>query len=518
MTVMVRLALQGALDAECADELSVLFDGRNGPQVREALFSTIVDAMSSVAMRSRRPEGGRQATELPVSVPVLHDWIGRVFPGAGRVLAHDSARRLIPLVRSMLADRPATVKGYRLRVVESGARAPARPGDALDAVLRDGPLVVYDPDFALIVDLLPVESGPARAFAMPGALLEAVQQGELWIVDRHLDTRALLAAWPRRGGAFIAREHGGGQTLRELGPPVECGRVDGGRVYEQSVGISDELGSSCVFRRIEWHLDRPAGDRDAIQRFLTSVPAAHLGAPDVVDLARRTWSRALPVPLDRVFHGGAPALTSPRDAALACGVAALAYNVLSVIASALTSGQTLDERERERLPLQAATGVRATYAGMMIAVPGEFWRRYDHLTPGQLGRLLASIGTNVDSRSARKQRRELRIAPEAKAALRAASLDAMLCDASGGDAGDRPLAEQRAVTMATRDFSSNPSKALRDAAASPVMVTKYGQAIAFLISVEDWNRMRDEHRDRALSRIGAEYGGGHRAERYEIVR
>ncbi|MGH8780548.1 type II toxin-antitoxin system prevent-host-death family antitoxin [Paraburkholderia sp.] len=46
---------------------------------------------------------------------------------------------------------------------------------------------------------------------------------------------------------------------------------------------------------------------------------------------------------------------------------------------------------------------------------------------------------------------------------------------------------QQAVSMATRDFSRNPSKALREASTHPVMVTKYGQPVACLIPIDYWN-------------------------------
>ncbi|WP_455289820.1 hypothetical protein [Cupriavidus necator] len=50
-------------------------------------------------------------------------------------------------------------------------------------------------------------------------------------------------------------------------------------------------------------------------------------------------------------------------------MAALAYNVLSVIATALKSCHELDAGEIEISPYCLATEIRAHYAGMMIAVP-----------------------------------------------------------------------------------------------------------------------------------------------------
>lgn len=63
------------------------------------------------------------------------------------------------------------------------------------------------------------------------------------------------------------------------------------------------------------------------------------------------------------------------------GVAALAYNVLSVIATALRICHELDSRDIELSPYYLASEIRATYAGMMIAVPAQVWEGYDSLTP-----------------------------------------------------------------------------------------------------------------------------------------
>jgi prevent-host-death family protein len=49
--------------------------------------------------------------------------------------------------------------------------------------------------------------------------------------------------------------------------------------------------------------------------------------------------------------------------------------------------------------------------------------------------------------------------------------------------------------MATREFSKNPSKALREADSQPVLVTKYGQPIACVLSIDQYNSMLDKLHD-----------------------
>jgi hypothetical protein len=56
----------------------------------------------------------------------------------------------------------------------------------------------------------------------------------------------------------------------------------------------------------------------------------------------------------------------------------------------------------------------------------------------------------------------------------------------------RQILGQGAIEMATREFSKNPSKALREADAQPVLVTKYGHPIACVLSIESWNDLLDK--------------------------
>jgi hypothetical protein len=536
ITVMARLALQCALDPEWID--GVFAQAGNGQQIRESLFSVTVELMSMIASGLRytvRAAAG-VPPELPVSITALHDRISRSRSGWSRVLVRDSVKRLAPLIQPLvqpLAGQPASASGYRLRVVD-GSHLPASgncspgPSGCVHTLMpqagsrvgvRTGaPFVVYDPALSMIVDLVSCEAGPMQEETIAEALLDSVQPGELWIVDRHFNTRAIVTGWQRRNSAFIVQDHGCGPALHEAGRCVKKGRNEWGLVYEQPVGTTDESGVSLALRRIEVHLSHPDASGDKIIRILTNVPAAHLGAEEIAHLSCRRWSETLAVPLDLVFRGEIVSLGRPRAAPLALGVAALAYNVLSAMAGAVIHENELDARDRLRLPHYMATGVRTAYAGMMIAVPSEFWQRYDQLAPDDLCDILRKIAPHVDSRSSNRQRREPGASPETKAMLRAATLDVMLCREPAEDLDDEPLSGLRFIAMATREFSSNPSKVLRNTAESPVMVTKYGQAIAFLISVEHWNRMKAERRETILDRLAAAHAGTESAARSEAAK
>jgi hypothetical protein len=76
----------------------------------------------------------------------------------------------------------------------------------------------------------------------------------------------------------------------------------------------------------------------------------------------------------------------------------------------------------ELSPYYLAGEIRATYAGMMIAVQAEVWQTYDSLMPAQLGRTLLKIATHVDARALRKHPRGPK-RPRRKAMLQAAWQD-----------------------------------------------------------------------------------------------
>ncbi|MXN76975.1 type II toxin-antitoxin system Phd/YefM family antitoxin [Burkholderia sp. 4701] len=516
MAIMARLVMQCALHDEWVDVAAEIEGEPDGEQLREALFSLAVDAIATIAARSRPSDG--HVAGLPAgfgaAVAALHDRMSRLRAGWGRALVQDSVELLLPATAPAPRAREWTraAGGLRLRVLDGGATRAAPAHDADDAAHApaDGPrtLPVYDPELGMIVDLLPAERGRVHARAFVAAMLEAVKPGELWIVDVPLEVGALLSGWPRRGSAFVVRDDDDGRV--GFGTPGDwqgAGTLDGGPVVEQAVRIDGEPG--LALRRIEW---RRGGD-DMPLRVLTNAPASQLDAVQVAQLASRRWRDALPLPLplDAVL-GHAPGGNVPaRAALLACGIVALAYNVFGVMANVVTHALELDARDAERLPAHIAAGVAAAYAGMMIALPPDWWRRYDQMPATTLAQIVRLLAIHVDPRSERRKRREHKLSAKSQALLRAATLERLLHD-DGDDAASNVFS-LRTIAMATRDFSSNPSKALRHASEALVMVTKYNRPIALLVSIDDWNRLLGEVRETSVSRLSFGHAGATQAVR-----
>ncbi|BCQ56868.1 hypothetical protein BLKGLAD_59300 [Burkholderia gladioli pv. gladioli] len=542
MAIMARLVMQCAVDDPWLDSAESDDDAEREP-VREALLACVADALVAIGTGTRAAAGTAgfvppamsaapspaMSPEFAPAVTVLHDRMSRLRAGWGRALVRDGAALLQPLAARRPGAWAEAAAGLRVRVLDGGAMPASLactpgpdgcvhgfagdPPDALPAVLP-----VYDPEYGMVVDLVPCERGRAHERALVAALLESVQAGELWILDGRFGTAGMLSGWPRGGGLFLIREHGCAPAWQACEAPRELGELDGGVLHEQAVmmpgapaatdmaGVTNEavetIGEAAMcLRRIEW---RPRLRGVEPVSVLTNAGAGLLDAARLMRLARLRWREALPLPVEPVFDAARYAELPARAVPLARGIVATAYNVFSVMTGAVAGELELDARELERLPLHVAAGVRLAYAGMMIALPPAWWRRYDHLSIGSLGTLLGLLAHHVDPRSERRRRREHRVSAKSQALLRTATLDRLLHDDNDDLASN--VFNLRTIAMATRDFSSNPSKALRHAGEALVMVTKYNRPIALLVSIEDWNRLLGEVRETSVSRLSLEGG------------
>jgi hypothetical protein len=80
--------------------------------------------------------------------------------------------------------------------------------------------VAFDPDGALVVNVVPTEAAHVQERLLMPALLQQAQRGELWLTDCNFSTRAILGGWAALGACFIVhtprravrRAHAGAST------------------------------------------------------------------------------------------------------------------------------------------------------------------------------------------------------------------------------------------------------------------------------------------------------------------
>ena len=95
----------------------------------------------------------------------------------------------------------------------------------------------------------------------------------------------------------------------------------------------------------------------------------------------------------------------PRAALLAFGVAILAYNVLAIIARAITVQHQLDTEKLEISSYYVAITIKADYAGMMIAITPSTWDTYEHFSAQKLAQTLLRIAAHAEPHRLRKHPR-----------------------------------------------------------------------------------------------------------------
>lgn len=115
--------------------------------------------------------------------------------------------------------------------------------------------------------------------------------------------------------------------------------------------------------------------------------------------------------LESVLHSEVRTLGFPRAALLAFGVAVAAYNVLSLIQTAVRvkHARTLVDTEAEISPYYIATEIRETYAGMMIAVPERQWKRYESVTVKELTKILLGLAAQTNPMKLRSHPRKPKV-------------------------------------------------------------------------------------------------------------
>ena len=146
------------------------------------------------------------------------------------------------------------------------------------------------------------------------------------------------------------------------------------------------------------HLDHPTEDGDTVVRILSNLPSA-VNAKHIAVLYRRRWSiERMFQWLESVLQSEIRSLGYPRAALFAFSVAVLAFNVLSTIRSAIERQHAVDPQDdKARLSFYyVACEIRASYTGMMIAVPSEAWRQYQNLTLKMFSAALLRIAAHVD--------------------------------------------------------------------------------------------------------------------------
>ena len=412
LSVMAQGLMENALSPRIVDQL--FEDVAERQYTNKLLFSTIVDLMSVVVCRIRpsiHAAFQARAETVGATIDAVYDKLDGTEPALSAALVHSTAARLAPVIDAMNGARADWLPGYRVRILDGNhlpgtehrlkelrtIRAGALPGHAL---------VVLDPRLMLATDVVLCEDGHAQERSLLDRVLGFVAAKDLWIADRNFCTTDFLFGIAQRDGSFVIRQHASTLHWEFVGKRRARGRIDTGKVFEQTLRATNEAGEILILRRITVILDRPTRDGDAEIHILTNVPAKDAHARVIADLYRRRWTIETAFQeLEETLNSEVNTLGYPKAALFAFCVALVAYNVLSTLKAALRSVHGEEKVADEVSGYYVADEIRMTHRGMMIAIPEDEWAVFHDLTPVELADVLVRLARSVSLPKFRKHPR-----------------------------------------------------------------------------------------------------------------
>ena len=411
--VMIRGSLEYALPNKLVNQI---FEQTAVKQyTRDLLFSDVVDVMASVVCQvfpSVNAAYKKQADQFAVSRRALYDKINLVEPRVTRQLVVQTSRRLAPVVQRLDKQygRKPLLPGFRTRILDGNHLAATEHRIAELRDIAAGPLpgqvlAVYDPDRRLIVDAFPYEDAHAQERRLLVDVLESMRPGEVWIGDRNFCTALFLFQTVANEAYFVVRQHATNVRWEPVGEKRKVGRVETGVVYQQRVEMIDNWGNRQSIRRITIKLDKPTEDGDTEIHILTNLPN-RVKATRIADAYRCRWK------LEGAFGELATALNCeisslgyPPAALFAFGIGLIAYNILSVVRTAMATAHG-EESVEEISAYYLADEIRGMMRGMMVVISTEQWQRqFGQLTERQMANLLLALAKQVKLECFRKSRR-----------------------------------------------------------------------------------------------------------------
>jgi len=268
-------------------------------------------------------------------------------------------------------------------------RAAALPGQTL---------VVLDPELGLVVDVVACEDGHTQERALLGEVLTRVEPGDLWLGDRNFCTTGFVFGIASRGGFFLIRQHASTLTYQLVGPRRSCGPTASGRVYEQSMRLSNPpTGATLWVRRITVELNQPTRDGETEIHVLTNVPEKQADAQTLSNLYLDRWT------IETVFQRLTVALTCeintlgyPQAALFGFCLALVAYNAVALVQASLRAVHGHEVVEKQVSWYYVCTHVAKVYEGMMMAVPARHWRIFRTMEDAEFTGVLRQLATNIN--------------------------------------------------------------------------------------------------------------------------
>ena len=344
VSVRVRGTLERVFDPEKLER--VFTDHALLQYTRELTFAQCVGLRSDVVFRITPSVGAwdkAHQEEIPVTRQAVYDKLKHLeLQTAAGVVAY-AGRELGACLQQMPSPPSPLLPGYRVRVLEGNHlagtehrvkalrryRAAALPGHAL---------VFYDPQWAMVTEVIPGEDAYAQERALLPEVVPMVAKRDCIVADRNFCTLAFLFGIARQGGFFVMRQPGANVVGHPQGPRRGVGHdARGQALYEQAMCVTEpDTGATLVVRRITVQWLTPTRQGETEIHILTNLPGTEAPAAQISALYANRWTR------ETAFHHltvdlacEVDTLGYPKAALFGFCVALVAYNVVALVKGAL---------------------------------------------------------------------------------------------------------------------------------------------------------------------------------------
>jgi len=422
VSVMVRGTLERMFNPEKLDQ--VFEDHAVMQYTKELAFSQCVYIMSDVVTKVEPSVGAwykSHAEAMPVSRQAVYDKLKHMELPISAALVNYSGSELRDCLRGMKAKARPLLPGYHVRVLDGNHlagtehrifelrryRAAPLPGQAL---------VLYDPQFDLITDVIPCEDAYAQERSLLDEVLALVAAEDLIVADRNFCTIGFLFGIDRRQGFFVIRQHGTLPWAADEKPRLAGTDAKGRPVYQQRICLTDpETGERWHVRRITIILAKPTKQGDREIHILTNLPWQAADALKVAELYGDRWTIEdaffqLTVDLKCEID----TLGYPKAALFGFCLALVAYNIVSMVKATIRAVWGQDYVENQLSMYYLTLEVMQVTKGMLIAVPAEHWEVFRRMTRQDFADTMLNLARNMKTHKYTKSKRGPKKKPVAK--------------------------------------------------------------------------------------------------------
>ena len=406
--LMARAGFEHAFSASHLDQVF----RENAEQQREGdlPFSLVADVMSLAVLKIRPSVCAAyeaKKEEIGVAIKSVYNKLSGIEPHVSRAMIRDSAARLARIQEAMGRECRPVQSGYRTRIIDGKhldrTERRLKPLRQLNAAPLPGQvLAVLDADQRLVCDVIPCEDGHAQERSLLDEVRETVEKDDLWIADRNFCTAGFLVGIARRQARFIIRRHAQ-MPLETVGQRRRAGKSSTGTVYEQAARLRHN-GQEITVRLITVKLKHATRDGDMEVTLVSNLPK-RVSARRIAKLYRDRWTIETAFQQVAVaLHGEINTLAYPKAALFGFCIALVAHNLLGVIKTAIATVHENDPRELSTYYL--ADEISATYRGMMIVLPPEFWsEHFGDLNDSEMADWMLELANDVEWSRFRKHGR-----------------------------------------------------------------------------------------------------------------